>query len=372
MINKFQFVKFKSIFLCLNVTDFMASQKEVTIYDIASKLGLSPSTVSRSLSNNPQVSKKTKKRIVDAARAMGYRSNRFASNLRTQRTHTLGIIVPKLNSNFVSSVLAGIEKVANKAGYNLIISQSQESEKKEIASAATMFNNRVDGLIVSLAFDTRDLSHFDPFFKKEIPVMFFDRVSRGKSSTNVIIDNFRAGYEATAHLIDQGCRTIAHITGNLSRNVYADRLKGYEQALRDHGIQVDKGRVIVNNLNEESSLEAAEQVLAMRPVPDGLFIANDSAAAICMQVLKDAGYGIPSDIAVVGFNNDLVAKVVEPNLTTINYPGEEMGEIIARNLVNHLEGIAPLATTHTIIINSELLIRQSSLRKNIKCKSTKK
>lgn len=341
----------------------MKTIQEVTIYDIARELKVSPATVSRSLSNHPAVSKKTRKRIADAAKSMGYRSNLFASNLRKQRTNTLGVIVPKLNSNFVSSVLAGIEKVANQSGYNLIISQSQENEKKEIANAATMFNSRVDGLIVSLAFDTKDLGHFDPFFKKNIPVVFFDRVSEGKSSTNVVIDNYKAGYEATAHLILQGCKRIAHITGNVSRNVYADRLKGYHQALTDHQIAFQKKQLIVNNLDEKSSFEAARQLLDMKPAPDGVFVTNDSCAAICMQALKEAGYRIPEDIAIVGFNNDLITRVVEPNLTTIDYPGYEMGEIVAYNMVNHLEGIAPLTITNTIVIKSELIIRASSLRK---------
>lgn len=343
-------------------TDFMKGSKEVTIYDIARQLKVSPATVSRSLNNNPAVSKLTKKKIMDKAKAMGYRSNLFASNLRTQRTHTLGVIVPKLNSNFVSSVLAGIEKVANKSGYNLIISQSQENEKKEIANAATMFKSRVDGLIVSLAYDTKDLSHFEPFFDKHIPVMFFDRVSQGKSSTNVVIDNYKAGYDATKHLIDQGCRSIAHITGMLSRNVYEDRMKGYQQALATHQIPFHKNQVVVNNLDEESAIAAAMQIMSMKPFPDGIFIANDNCAAICMQVLKEHGFNVPKDIAIVGFNNDLITRVVEPNLSTINYPGHQMGEIVAHNLVNHLENIVPLVT-NTIIIKSELIIRNSSLRK---------
>lgn len=341
----------------------MKTLKETTIYDIARKLNVSPATVSRSLNNHPSVSKKTKKKILDEAKTMGYRSNLFASNLRTQRTHTLGVIIPKLNSNFVSSVVAGIEKVANGSGYNLIISQSQETVRKEVVNARTMFNSRVDGLMVSLAYDTEDLSHFDPFIDKGIPVMFFDRVSYEKSSTNVVIDNLKAGYDATMHLIDQGCRRIAHVTGNLSRNVYADRMKGYRMALSEKGLRFHDKNVIVNNLDEVSSLDAAARLLNLKPVPDGLFIANDNCAAICMQVLKEAGLSIPQDVAIVGFNNDLISRVVEPNLTTINYRGQEMGEIVAHNMVQHLEGISQLTVTNTIIIKSELIIRGSSLRK---------
>jgi LacI family transcriptional regulator len=343
----------------------MKNNKEITIYDIALKLDVSPSTVSRGLNNHPSVTKRTRKRVLDMAKLMGYRTNLFARNLQKQRTHTLGVIVPKLNSNFQSSVLAGIEKVANAAGYNLLISQSLETESKEVANAAIMFNSRVDGLIVSLAFDTKNFSHFEPFFERNIPVIFFDRVADGKLSTNVVIDNLKAGHDATSHLLGQGCKRVVHITGNLSRNVYSDRMKGYRQALAEHNIPFDGKYVISNNLDEKSAMEAAKQLLTMKPMPDGIFITNDNCAAICMQVLKDANYNIPGDIRIVGFNNDLITTLVEPKLTTINYPGQEMGEIVAHAIVNHLEGRAPMTATSTIIIKSELIVRESSLN-NIK------
>ena len=343
----------------------MKNRKEVTIYDIANELHISSATVSRGLNNHFSVSKKTHKQIIDTAKSMGYRSNLFAKNLRRQKTRTLGVIVQTLNSNFIASVLSGIENVANKSGYNLIISQSQESQAKEVINVETMFTRRVDGLIVSLAFDTKDVSHFDPFFNKGIPVVFFDRISFGKSSTNVVIDNFKAGYEVTRHLIEQGCKRIAHITGSLTRNVYADRMKGYQMALMENKIPYDEQYLIVNNMDEESAIEAAKKLIAMKTMPDGIFVANDNCAAVCMQALKDAGYSIPKDIAIVGFNNDIISRVVYPKISTVNYPGGQMGEIVANALVNHLEGKANLDATSTIVIKSELIVRESSLRKNI-------
>lgn len=344
----------------------MKNRKEVTIYDIANKLKISSATVSRGLNNHYSVSKKTQKQITDTAKSMGYRSNLFAKNLRRQKTRTLGVIVHSLNSNFIASVLSGIEQVANKAGYNLIISQSQESRVKEAINVNTMFNSRVDGLIVSLAFDTTDVSHFDPFFNKETPVVFFDRISDGQSSTNVVIDNFKAGYDATRHLIDQGCKKIAHITGNLTRNVYSDRMKGYRQALLENKIPFNEKYLIVNNMDEQTAIEAAKKLMAMKPMPDAIFVANDNCAAVCMQVLKDEGYSIPNDIAIVGFNNDIISRVVNPKISTVNYPGQQMGKIVANALVNHLEGKANLDATSTIIIKSELIVRESSLRKKSK------
>ena len=340
----------------------MHKEKEVTIYDLADKLKISIATVSRGLKDDPVVNKKTKKKIFELAEKMGYRSNHFARNLRNQRTETIGVIVPRLNSYFMSTVIAGIESIANSEGYNLIISQSSESEQKEKMSAKTMFDSRVDGLLVSLSYDTNDISHFDQFIKKNIPVIFFDRGEERDNFTNVLIDNRRAAYEATKHLIEQGCTRIVHITAKPKRNVYVDRLKGYKQALAENNIHFNDEYLIIGKLSLEEGIEAAATIQKMDPLPDGVLVANDNCAVGCMLSLKQAGIRIPEDIAFAGFNNDPVSKVIEPNLTTINYPGYEMGEVAARNLINHLDGTCPIHTTNTIVLRSELIIRASSQR----------
>ncbi|MGF7216948.1 LacI family transcriptional regulator [Spirosoma lacussanchae] len=300
--------------------------------------------------------------IASKAKEMGYRSNMFASNLRRQRTSTIGVIVPRLDSYFMSTVLAGMEKVANDANYNLIISQSLESVRKEIANAKTMFDSRVDGLLVSLAADTENLDHFNTFFQKGIPMILFDRIMPQKNCTNIVIDNVKAGYDATSHLIEQGCRRIMHMTGNIKRNVYEDRLKGYKLALTDHGLAVDDALVQLTNLTRQDGLQLADHIKHMASPPDGLFVANDFCAVSCMGALKANGLSIPGDIAVVGFNNDPVSQVIEPNLTTVHYPGQEMGEIAAQSLINHLNGLLRINTTNTILLNYELVVRASSLR----------
>jgi LacI family transcriptional regulator len=338
-------------------------EREVTIYDIAKELDISATTVSRGLQDNPTVSKKTRKRINELAQSMGYRSNHFARNLRRQRTHTIGIIVPKLNSYFMSAVISGMENVANKAGFNLIISQSSENAKKEKANAATMFSNRVDGLLVSIAYDADDSNHFDVYLQKKIPVIFFDRVPDNDHFTNIQIDNKRAAREATAHLIAQGCKRIAHVTAVSKRNVYADRLQGYKEALNNAGFTFKEDLVIYNNLSYDAGCEAADIIRKMKPLPDGVFVANDNCAVSCMMTLKESGIRIPQDIAFVGFNNDPVAKVIEPNLTTINYPGHEMGELAMRNLISHLNSDSVTTVANTITLRSELIIRASSQRK---------
>ncbi len=344
----------------------MKPKKDITIYDIAQKLQLSSATVSRALQDNPVINAKTRNRIQAMAKQMGYRHNNFASNLRKQKTNTIGVIVHELRSNFITSVLAGIEKVTSEAGYDLLIAHSSESFEKETANALNLFHKRVDGLLASLSFDTKGLTHFDPFKEKNIPIVFFDRVEEKSDNTHVIIDNYRCGYQATQHLIEQGCKNIVLVTASLKRNVYGERHRGYKDALIDNDVPYKEDRVIVRDLTELSGVEAAEQMLRMKPRPDGAFITNDFSAAVCMQTLKEHGIRIPEDIAIVGFNNDPIAKIIEPQLTTIDYPGYNMGEIAARNLVNHLTGVSGIEHTNTIVIRSDLVVRGSSMRNQIK------
>lgn len=342
----------------------MEEGKEVTIYDIARHLRISAATVSRGLKDHPAINKNTRKKIVDAARELGYRSNTFASSLRSKQTHTIGVIVPRLNSNFMSSVLSGMEDVSTREGYNLIITQSLERADKEKANALTMFNKRVDGLLVSLAFNTENVQHFEPFFRKKIPVVFFDRVQSHDDSTSVVIDNFSAAYSLTKHLIEQGCRRIMHLGGNTLRNVYIERLEGYKKALKEHNISFDKKLHLVGDLTENDGVDAARHILSMKPQhrPDGVFAANDTAAVYCMITLKAKGISIPGDIAFAGFNNDPISKVIEPNLTTVNYSGYAIGETAMTSLTNHLKGVSNISTTNVIVLRSELIIRASSLK----------
>ena len=341
----------------------MKEKKDVTIYDIAQLLDLSSATVSRALQNNPAINKNTKKKIQDAAKEMGYRHNNFASSLRKQKTNTIGIIVHELNSNFITSVLAGIEKISTESGYDLIIAHSSESFKKEAANVLNLFHKRVDGIMASLAFDTKGLGHFQPFFDKNIPVIFFDRVEENSDNAKVVMDNYQSGYQATNHLIEQGCKRIVIVTARLNINVYAQRFKGYKDALFDNRIAFNENLVLIKDLSEKCGREAALQILEMKPLPDAAFITNDFSAAVCMQTLKEHGIRIPEDIAIVGFNNDAISKIIEPQLTTIDYPGIDIGEIAARNLIAHLKGQVSIKQTNTIIVKSELIVRKSSLLK---------
>jgi LacI family transcriptional regulator len=339
----------------------MKIKKEITIYDIAKALNISPSTVSRGLKNHPHIRKETKKNIIAKAKEMGYQQNKFASNLRQKHTNTIGVVVPKLDSYFMATVISGIEKITAQYGYGLIISQSQESWKKEISCISTLFNSRVDGLLVSLAFNTKNLEHFNVLLNKDIPVVFFDRVTDCDGCISIVIDNYKAGYEATSHLIEQGCKRIVHIGGNLLRNVYSERFNGYKQALADHKLEFDQNLVVISDMTGPAGTDTAKKILKMIPRPDGIFASNDTTAVAAMVELERAGVIIPDEIAVVGFNNDPISQVIRPNLSTVDYPARQIGEIAATSLINKLKN-SESANFSTLILKHNFICRQSSRR----------
>lgn len=349
----------------------MASRKEVTIYDIAKRLNLSPSTVSRGLSGHPEIRKETVRRIQATAQTMGYQQNTFASNLRKNRSNTIGVILPRLDSNFQSSVIAGIEEVVSKKGYNLIISQSRESMEKEVQSVHTLFNSRIEGLLISLACDTCKLDHLDTLYKKGIPIVFFDRVQEHPvyKSSKVVIDNVKAGFDATEHLIDQGCSRIVYLSDNRKSNVYADRYTGYKNALETYHIPFDPELIFEDKLNEDSGKRTVSRMLRLKNRPDAVFAANDTSAVSIICQLKRSGIKVPQEIAVVGFNNVHVSRIIDPSLTTIHYPGKEMGELAASALIESLH-TSESSVTKKIVLDHSLIIRESSKKREAKLQST--
>jgi len=333
--------------------------KDITIYDIAKELGLSASTVSRALNENKLINEKTRNKVIAFAESVGYQTNTFAANLRSNETKTIGIIVPRLDSNFVSSCLAGAEKVASEKSYSLLISQSQEDYQKEKEKAKLMFKKRVDGLLVSLANSSKDTNHFNPYIAKGIPVLFFDRTPDNKEYSTFIIDNFEASYNATKYLINQKCKNLVHLTFKSENSVYRERINGFKAAIGENKNII--GNILhLDDLNIKSGKKAAYNFDFSNV--DGVFSANDQAAAGCMIELQKQGYNIPKDIAFIGFNNDPICEVISPNLTSIDYPAFEMGTLITNHLIEHILGNSNINLTNRTILKSKLIIRESSLK----------
>ncbi|RAJ11412.1 LacI family DNA-binding transcriptional regulator [Arenibacter echinorum] len=336
--------------------------KRITIYDLAKTLGVSAGTVSRSLNDHPSISQKTKDRVISKANELGYKTNKFAVNLSKQKSNTIGVIVPKLNSIFMSTVLAGIEKIANEAGYNLIISQSLESMEKEKINAKTLYDSGVDALLVSLAYDTSNFDHFANYIKNKIPLIFIDRVTNLPNCSTIIIDNKLAGFVATEHLIAQGCKNLLYISGNLKQNVYSERLKGFQEAVAKHNLIFNNANLLESDLSPGSVKQAITHIKDTGIPFDGLFVANDSFAAHCLKELKKENYKIPQDIKIVGFNNDPISDLVTPTLSTINYPGYEMGILAGQSVISQLNGSIDFQAANSITLRHELIIRESSLK----------
>jgi len=339
----------------------MDNNKEVTIYDIAKVLKVSPTTVSRALNDHHSISKATTNTVKQQARKMGYRPNIIASSLRRNKTNTIGVIMPLINRPFISSLISGIEEEANQAGYNVIISQTNDKYQKEISNAQTLYASRVDGLIVSLAMETKDYEHYLPFQRKGIPVVFVDRVSEAMDADKVIIDNFEAAYHATRHLIEMGCRRIAHFAGAKHRNVYRKRQEGYLKALKENNLPADENLIIYSNLSLEEGWKSTEQLLRLSEPPDGIFSANDSAAVGAIRFAKNMGLHVPDDLAIVGFNNDPISSIIEPALTTIQHPAFEMGKIAAQQVLKQQLQKSQRAS-ETILLQTGLVVRASSSR----------
>ena len=334
--------------------------KKITIYDLAEELKVSPATVSRSLNDHRSISRRTKERVISKANELGYKINKFAVNLSKQKSNTIGVIVPRLNSYFMSTVIAGMEKVANEAGYNLIISQSLESMEKEKLNTKTLYDSGVDGLLVSLAYDTTDFSHFAPFSESEMPLIFFDRVHNMPNSSTIVIDNTAAGFEATEHLIQQGCRNILHISGNLKRTVYSDRFNGYRNALHANGLNFDEDLLLETNLDAKKVKEAIDHIDGLAIKIDGIFVASDTFAAHCIKELQKRGYRVPEDVKIIGFNNDPISELITPALSTIEYPGYKMGVLAGQSIISHLNGNINLQSANSISLRHTLIIRESS------------
>lgn len=351
----------KNIFNFVVKLQAMTQKPETTIHDIAKELNLAASTVSRALNDNPLISLKTRNKIKKMAEEMGYRPNAMAANFRTKRTNTIGVIVPLINRHFFSSVISGIEDVAYQQGFAVTISQSNDNFEKEDKIAHTFFANRVDGLILSIAMETKTYDHLKLFTDRNIPLVFFDRVVDEINAHKIVVDDFGAAYLATKHLIDQGRKHIAVIGGPLNLTIYKNRQQGYCKALKDAGLEFDNSGVINNSLTREDGIKAIKKLLEATTKPDAIFCANDTTALSAIIYLQKKGYKVPEDIAIVGFSNEPFSEVVTPSISTIKQPGFEIGQKAAELIINQITKKEKTPKFETITMKTELIVRNSSV-----------
>lgn len=342
----------------------MTNKKDITIYDIARKLNLSTSTVSRALKNHSSISKKTTQRVSDTAKKMGYRPNTLAASFRSNKTKTIGVLISRINRPFMASLISGIEETAQNSGYNVIIAQSHDSYKDEVDMAQALYNSRVSGIICSLAMETTKTDHFQQFIDMGIPLVFVDRVPKGFNTYRVMIDNYSAGYRATEHLIEQGCKRIAHIAGLKFRNIYYERERGYRDALKKHDLPIDEDLIVhVNTMSYDEGEKAVNELLNLENPPDGIFSSNDTTAVSAIQVAKSKGIRVPADLAIIGFNNEPISRIIDPGLSSISHPAFEMGKTSSKKILKHLKNSKKDSITEITFLNTEVIVRGSSKRK---------
>ncbi|MBK7653613.1 MAG: LacI family DNA-binding transcriptional regulator [Flammeovirgaceae bacterium] len=345
---------------------------QVTIKDIARELGISPSTVSRALKDHPDISVATKKAVNELAEKLNYQPNIVALNLRQRKTNTIGVIIPEIVHFFFSTVISGIEDVAYTAGYNVILAQSNESYQREMTDLKALFNSRVDGMLLSISRETTNFDHIESIISKGVPIVFYDRMYDSPTSSKVIVDDYTGAKEAVNHLIEQGCKRIAHINGAPNLMISIDRFRGYVDALKENKMDINE-KLIVNCSSGtfEDGKQATNKLLALNPIPDAIFANNDPMAMGSMMALKEKGFKIPQDVAIVGFSNWFFGELLDPSLTTVDQPGFEMGQEAARLLIRQIEmkdkeDFDPQPETK--VLKTRLVIRNSSLKKQTKKK----
>ena len=296
----------------------------VTLKQIAEKLGISITTVSKALKDYPDVNKKTRKLVRETASMLNYKPNSFAVNLRTKESKTIGLIIPVIVHHFFSSVIKGIIEQAENKGYLVIILQSNESYELEKKQIDFLLSKRVDGILISLANGTADFKHLNEVIENDTPLVMFDKIAKVVKCSKVIIDDRKAAYKATKHLIDIGCKRIAHFRGPLLPQNSIDRFLGYKKALIDNGLEYDASLVYICECGDMSFEEGklnAQKLLKEHNDVDGIFINTDLVAIGAMTEFSKQGVKIPEDINIVGFSNWFMASVISPSLTTINQPG---------------------------------------------------
>ncbi len=335
--------------------------RQVTIKDIAKRLNVSPSTVSRALKDHPDISYNTRKAVQELAQILGYKPNEVALSLRTSQSKIIGVIVPEIVHHFFSSIISGIEEVTNEAGYYVMIFQTNESYKKELVYSQTLISSRIDGLIVSFSKETTDFEHFNSFVKNNIPIVLFDRVTDDLEADKILGDDVKGAFLMTEHIIQQGYRRIAHFGSPNYLNISQSRLQGYKDALEKYSIPYDKDLVYMADTLEDS-VNLTTKIFKEKNHPDAIFAVNDLAATGAIMALKRSGYVVPDDVAVGGYTNSQVSQVVDPPLSTVDQHGFEMGREAARMLLSRLRKRNADTPFETRIVKINLVIRESTIK----------
>jgi len=339
-------------------------KKRTTIYDIAAKLNITASSVSRALNNSNYVNENTKQLILKTAAEMNYKRNILASNLRKGHSKTIGIVVPRINQNFFSNVIAGIEEATYEKDYNLIICQSGESHEKEVKCINTLINQQVDCIVISISADSHDYKHLKNVIDHGIQLIQFDRVVDELETLKVINDNEQASMEAVSHLIDQGYKRIALLEGPQNLDIFRQRKNGYLSALKKYKLPVIDELLVENALTKEMGAEATRKLLSLKNPPDAIFASTSDFSALgVLEVATAMGFKVPAQLGILGYSNEAFTELTSPSITTIDQFSIYMGKTVADLYFQEMENKDILVVPKTISIKPKLIVRSSTLRK---------
>lgn len=337
--------------------------EKITIYDIAKKLNITAATVSRALNNNPKIKESTRELVLKTAASMNYKQNKLALALKSGRSNNIGVIVPRIDSNFFASVIRGIEEELHPHGYQVIICQTHEDPKRESENLYTLIDAQVDGILMSVTdVANENTAAFQYVLNKNVPLVFFDRSKHIDGVSSVTINDFKGGYMTTKHLIDEGCKAIAHFSGDLSLEIFKNRFLGYKQALSDHGMPFNEAYVIRTKSALDSGKEAVNVLLQLETPPDAIFSSSDFAALGAIQVLKEKNISIPEEFCVAGFSNEPFTKFMELSITSVDQSPLEMGKMSARVFLEQVDKTDTIKIEKKVVLAPELHIRKSSSR----------
>jgi LacI family transcriptional regulator len=334
-------------------------KSHITIHDIARELNVSASTVSRALQDHPRISESTREAVKRVAAKYNYQPNVMASSLRKGSSKTVGVIVPRINRNFFSNVIGGMEELLAASGYHLMICQTHEKLGNEIAAMQTLVHARVDAVMLSISMETVDYEHIRWLNERGIRLFFFDRIATGIESGSVVVNDRLGAFLSVKHLLEQGYRRIMHLGGAEQINIYRDRKQGYLQAMHEAGIEPPPSWITEGSLTQEDGELAYRTGMKMRP--DAFFCAGDFAALGIMQAARKAGLNVPNDLGITGFANEPFTAFLEPTLTTVDQRGAEMGSKVAEMFLKCEREDTSAATCEQLVLEPELIIRKSSV-----------
>ncbi len=343
----------------------------VTIKDIAKALGLSTSTVSRALRDSYEISPETKDRVLAYAKQINYRPNPIALSLKEKRSRSIGVIISEIANSFFSQAIDGIESVAHDRGYNVIIAQSKESFDKEMSAINYLASRSVDGILISISSETKDVSLIEDLHSKGLPFVCFDRIINELDTFKICFDNFKTAYNATTQLIRNGYKRIAHLANAEYLSITQERVAGYRKALEDNKLPFEDRLMFYarhGGLVYQEVEDAMNAALRLKPGIDAVFASSDKLTTNILRYCRKHKVSIPDELGLLGFSNLDLTDLLSPSLSVVHQPAFEMGKLAAESLLKIVESKRPIKDYETFVLPGEILHRESSRKRIVTIK----